>query len=198
MSVEITWTRIKDAQLRPVLFSGNQEGSLGGETLPVPRLGDRLAYDINTAKLRQDAESRLLIAALFEATTLDARMLIRQPNKSHPGFSGIVVDGVDQSGSVLKLRGVPPYAPVGGRGDFFNVLHRGRRYLYMLAAQVIADAAGRVAVPIWPMLRFLTVDASPCDFIAPVIEGQLVGFDKGAGFESNRTKPLSFSIVERA
>ena len=47
------------------------------------------------------------------------------------------------------------------------------------------------------MLRFLTVDGDVCHFDQPMIEGQLVGFDKGAGFERNRTKPVTFTIQER-
>lgn len=196
MSIEIPLARIKDIQIRPLNFSGTQEGTLGGPSLAIPRLGDRFAVDITTTQLRQDAESRLLIAALFQATTDDARIRLRQPNRRSKGFPA-VVDGNGQSGRTLNVRGLPGRAAF-DQGEFFSIVHSGQRYVYMTAGAVIAGADGRVALPIWPMLRTLTIDASTCEFIAPYIEGQLVGFDKGAGFEKNRTKPLTFSIVERA
>ena len=196
MSIEIPLTRIKDIQIRPVNFSGTQEGTLGGPSLPIPRLGDRFAVDISTSQLRQDSDSRLLIAALFQATTDDARIRFQQPNRRRSGFAA-VIDGAGQSGRTLTVRGLPARAAF-DQGEFFSLIHNGQRYVYMTAGAAIAGADGRAAVPIWPMLRALTIDAATCEFIAPYIEGQLIGFDKGAGFERNRTKPLTFSSVERA
>lgn len=197
MSVLIPWTRIADLTIRPRLFSGNQEGVLGGEDLPTPRMGDRLAADFLTTQLRQDAESRLLIAALFEATTADARIALRMPTATKMlGRSGAVVDGAGQAGSVVNLRGFMPGAVV-RRGAMFSIVHNGVHHVFMPRAEVIAGASGKIALPIWPMLRFLTADGDACHLDDPMIEGQLIGFDKGAGFERNRTKPLTFTIQER-
>ncbi len=88
MSVFIPWYRIADLAIRPRLFSGNQEGVLGGEDLPIPRMGDRFAVDIVTSQLRQDAASRDLIGLLMEATTADARIELRLPNAPRPLGSG--------------------------------------------------------------------------------------------------------------
>ncbi len=197
MSILIPWTRIADLTIRPRLFSGNQEGVLGGEDLPTPRMGDRFAVDFITTQLRQDAESRLFIAALFEATTADARISLRLPNsKVMPGLAGAIVDGAGQAGSTINLRGLTPGATV-RRGGFFSILHAGVHRVYMPRTEAMADAAGKMALPIWPMLRFLTADGDVCHFDDPMIEGQLIGLDKGAGFERNRTKPLTFTVQER-
>lgn len=196
MSVFIPWTRINDLTIRPRLFSGNQEGVLGGADLPIPRMGDRFVVDVSTSQLRQDAESRQLIAALMEATTADARIALRLPNMPTLIRGNGVVDGAGQAGSILRVRDLIPNAVLHW-GAFFSIVHAGLHYVHMIRAQVLVDASGRSAVPIWPMLRFITVDAEPCHFVDPMIEGQLVGFDKGAGFERNRTKPLAFSIQER-
>ena len=197
MSVLIPSVRIADLQIRPRLFSGNQEGALGGEDLPIPRMGDRFAVDIATSQLRQDDESRELIAALFAASTADARIELRLPNvPDASGFGVAVVNGGGQTGSTLGLRSVTPRALV-HRGAFFSMLHNGFYYLHMVSALAQADADGKIDVPIWPMLRFVTTDGDGCQFGVPIIEGQLIGMDKGAGFERNRTKPLSFTIQER-
>lgn len=196
MSVEIPWSRISSLAIRPRLYSGNQEGVLGGADLQIPRLGDRFAVDVETAQFRQDAESRLLIAALMEATTADARIELRLPNQGKSIGSGIVVAGAGQSGSTLNIRGIFRGSAI-LRGRFFSIIHGGVHFVYMARAQVIAGQDGTASVPIWPMLRFLTVDGETCAFDRPMIEGKLVGFDKGAGFEKHRTKPLAFSIEER-
>jgi len=196
VSILIPWVRVADLTVRPRLFSGNQEGVLGGEDLPVSRLGDRLAVDVVTTQLRQDAESRQLIASLMEATTADARIRLRLPNAPKLILGNGLVDGAGQSGSRLRVRGLIPNAVLHW-GAFFSVLHAGIHRAHMISAQVLVDASGRAEVPIWPMLRFVSTDADVCHFEDAIIEGQLVGFDKGAGFERNRTKPLSFTIQER-
>lgn len=196
MSVLIPWTRIADLTIRPRLFSGNQEGVLGGADLQIPRMGDRFVVDVSTAQLRQDAESRQLVASLMEATTADARISLRLPNTPTLIRGNGVVDGAGQTGSLLRVSGMIPNAALHW-GVFFSIVHAGVHYVHMIRSQVLVDTSGRAAVPIWPMLRFITVDDEPCHFEDPMIEGQLVGFDKGAGFERNRTKPLAFSIQER-
>lgn len=196
MSIVLPWARIADIAIRPRLFSGNQAGALGGADLPIPRLGDRFAVDVETTQLRQDAESRLLVAALMEASTADARIELRLPNRPAPIGGAIVVDGAGQAGSTLAIRGVPASAIL-MRGQFFSIVHAGVHFVHMVQADVRASGAGRAAVPIWPMLRFLTIDGEACAFDQPYIEGQLVGFDRGAGFQKSRTKPFAFSIQER-
>lgn len=196
MNVEIPWSRIKDIAIRPQLFSGEQEGSLGGPSLPLPRMGDRFAVDIETTQFRQDAESRRFMALLFLASNSGAKIRLRQPNRSRMFVGEGEIDGVGQSGSILKAKVLRNAAFV--LGDFFSIVHDGVNYVHMVAEQAISDNEGRVSLPIWPMLRFITTATDEVSFAAPMIEGKLVGFDKGAGFQTIRTKPFTFSIVERA
>lgn len=195
MSVFIPWTRIADLTIRPRLFSGNQEGVLGGEDLAIPRMGDRFAVDVVTTQLRQDAQSNDLICRLMEATTADALIELRLPNAPRPIGSGIVVDGTGQTGSTLNLRGAFRQTEFVRR--FFSIVHDGIHRVHMVRGRAVAGTDGRLALPIWPMLRFVSTDGDVCHFDRPMIEGQLIGFDKGAGFERNRTKPISFTIQER-
>ncbi len=198
MSVLLSWSRIATLTIRPQLFSGDQEGSLGGPTLPVPRMGDRFAVDLTTTQLGQDAESRQFVAKLFQATTLDARIPLCAPNAGAIfGARGAIVDGAGQSGSSVAVRGMRPWTELLA-GNFFHIGHADTFFIYMIAGRIMADGAGKALVPIWPMLRFLTVDGETCEFEEPVIAGKLTGFDKGASFSKNRTDPIQFSISERA
>lgn len=200
MSIVIPNLRIVNQSApRPVLFSGNQEGSLGGPSLAIPRMGDRFALDVQTGQLRNDASGLALVAALTQATTLDALFSFLQPNLPNPSvIGGAVVDGAGQSGSRLVVRGANPGAAV-AVGRFFSIVHGGRRYVHMVAAASTIGSDGRATISIWPMLRFRTTDADVVEFDEPKIEGQLIGFEaKGATFQGVRTNPLGFTIQERA
>lgn len=197
MSVSIPRFRIASVQLRPVLFSGEQEGSLGGPSLPIPRMGDRWAADIETTQLRFDDAGRDLVAALTQALSDDALIAIDQPNRP----AGLVlrdglVSGNNVGGTSLPVRGVSAGMTC-PRGIYLSVVHGGRRYVHMTTAAAIATAGGVINLPIWPMLRFLTVDGSIVELVAPKIEGKLSGF-AGAKWVRNRIDPVSMTIGERA
>ncbi|KQM92233.1 hypothetical protein ASE70_15070 [Sphingomonas sp. Leaf22] len=196
--VDVPYYRVKNLTLRPVLFSGEQGGDLGNPVLPLPRLGDRFALDVTTDRLRNDPAGRQLMAALFEASNGSARFPVRLPNQARAYPSSIAVDGAGQAGMTIAIKGSVP-GLFFRRGDLFNLIHGGRRYLHMVAGpgSPATSADGKVIVPIWPMLRVLTNDGDRIDFVAPQIEGQLKGIDRGAAFARNRTDPYSFSITER-
>lgn len=200
MSILIPTYRVVNASApRPVLFSGNQEGSLGGPSLRIPRMGDRFAIDVETGRIPNDDTGRRFVAALTQATTDDARFAFLQPNLVNPATAGtIVADSTGQGGTQLVIKGGVPGALIAW-GRFFSIVHQGRRYVHMLTSDSIIDGGGRAALQIWPMLRFLSVDGQAVEIDAPVIEGQLIGFDaKGATFQRNYTNPISFTIQERA
>lgn len=197
MSVVIPRLRVAGVTLRPVLFSGEQEGALGGESLPIPRMGDRWAAEISTTQLRHDDAGRDLVAALTQALTEDAIIDIDQPNR--PTIASIgngVVDGANVGGTSLPVRGIgaPGVFP---RGIYLSIIHGGRRFVHMTTAAAAVSADGRATLPIWPMLRFLTVDGETVELADPKIEGKLSGFD-GAPWARNRIEPVKFLIGERA
>ncbi|TCP30690.1 hypothetical protein [Sphingomonas sp. BK235] len=197
MSVVIPRQRIAGLTLRPVLFSGEQEGAFGGESLPIPRMGDRWAADVRTALLRQDQAGRDLVAALTQGLTDDGLISIDQPNRPAIALAGnAVVDGSNRGGTTLFLRGMamPGVFP---RGIYLSIIRGGRRYIHMTAGPANVSSSGTAALPIWPMLRFLTVDGDAVEIADPKIEGKLSGF-AGAQWVSSRVDPLSFIIAERA
>ncbi|MBB4154181.1 hypothetical protein GGQ80_002091 [Sphingomonas jinjuensis] len=200
MSVEIPWARIASAAIRQRLFTGTQEGALGGPDLAIPRMGDRFAIDVETAQLRQDAQGRALIAALTVAAALDARMVVHEPDLPRPSSAGptVRVAGGGQAGSTLRIRGARKGAVIVTR-KYLTIVHGGKGYLHMVTADVRVGADGTAALPLWPMLRFLTADDEAVAIDRPFIEGRLLGFDgKGAKWVRNRIDPFTFSIEERA
>jgi hypothetical protein len=82
------------------------------------------------------------------------------------------------------------------KGQFFNLIHGGRRYLKMVTADTIADGGGTMTVPFWPMLRVLPSDGDAIDWV-PQIEGVLSGQESGWTLQRVRNDGLTFSIEER-
>ncbi len=85
-----------------------------------------------------------------------------------------VIDGGSQAGSALTLRGLTP-GTVLKLGQFFSLVHNGRRYLHMVAANAVADGAGRVSIAIAPMLRVIVGDGETVEIAHPLIQGSLSG-----------------------
>ncbi len=198
MSILIPNTRVAGFALLPRLFSGEQEGALGGPDLPLPRMGDRWSASVRTAQFRLDAAGRDFLSALTLATTGDARMVIQQPHVPQlASGSAPAIEGSGQAGSAVTVRGIPA-GTVLERGRYFSVLHLGIHHVHMIAeATVVGSAPVRLAI--WPMLRFLTLDGERVYFDVPMIEGRLAGFDaRGGQFVRNRIEAFEFQIVERS
>ncbi|MDF1506480.1 hypothetical protein PYV61_26230, partial [Roseisolibacter sp. H3M3-2] len=55
-----------------------------------------------------------------------------------------------------------------------SIVHLGRRYLH-LASAAIADATGKIEIPIEPMLRIFPEDGDVVEIAKPIIEGFVSG-----------------------
>ncbi len=198
----------RSASPAPIVFGGWQTPPTGGIESWLGFMGSRLSMAIETPNLLPEPDGRLWTAALLDAWMTGETVACRFPQPGFdvgapvaliaPGQPGaIVVDGVDQAGMILNVRGVEPgYAFK--RRQFFSLIHGGRRYLHYVRQQVIAGEDGRAAVPIGPMLRVSPADGDICEFGKPMIEGKLSGDANGWKMIPARIQGLSFTISEIA
>ena len=143
------------------------------------------------------ADARRWIVALIQAQRTGAILEWPQPDFD-PGLPGVpVVNGAGQAGTTLLLRaGTPNYAY--RVGQFFSVIHGGRRYLQLITAQAINDATGHASVGVEPMIRAPYADGSAVEAAKPMIEGFLEGNSRDWTIDNARLVGLSFKITEAA
>lgn len=182
---------------RPVRYGDTLQAILGGPSVDLHRIGDRWSIDVVTGRLRPEPDGRRWVAALIRSIGNDVRMPWPQPGFDVSSPGAFVVDGGAQQGSILQLRGGGPWGYAAREGQFFSLIHGGRRYLKMVTHMAIANSDGDLAVQFWPMLRVIPADGDVIDFADPQIEGVLTGQETGWTLQRAQTDGLKFTITER-
>lgn len=196
MSIALpNWPGPADASPAYMDWGGVLRPIFGGSLQKLRRLGDRFALDVTTPPLESAEDGRIWIARLISAQRAGAIYDWPQLGFDVGPAGAAVVDGGGQAGSILNLRGLTPGYLI-REGQFFSLIHGGRRYLHLAGADVLVDSGGKVTLPIAPMLRVHPADGAPCDFIAPKIEGLLTGDTRAWTINVARTIGLSFQIQE--
>lgn len=154
-------------------FGGVLSSQQGSDDQRLNRIGNRFMLKVEMPSLRTSTDGRQVIARLARAVTEGAIFQFPQ-SKLVSGQGAPVIDGAGQTGSTLRLRGFTP-GFTAFEGCFFHILYGGRRYVHGIAADTVADAGGKMALPIWPMSRISPNDGAACEFVAPQIEGFLFG-----------------------
>lgn len=185
----------------PIVFGGWQTPPTGGEETWLAFMGSRFSVELQTPNLIPEPDGRLWTAALLDGLMegLIVGCRFHQPGLRSLAVASsgdaIVVDGADQAGTVLNLRGFLPGAVVLNR-EFFSIVTGGRRCLYRARAQAVADEAGRMALSIGPMLHVQPGDGDVCEFGRPMIEGKITGDKKAWTNIPARIESLTFTISE--
>ena len=165
---------IRGAKPRLIDWGGKLIPILGGPSQTLLRLGTRFAFEFQLPQMPSEPTGRRWAASLMMAK-LDGAIMPFLQDGFDVGAPGLpTVDGAGQSGSVLIIENVTAHYAF-RFGQFFSLVHGGRRYLHMVAAQVIVGADGKASVPILPMLRVIPSDGDAVEVGRPKIQGSLVG-----------------------
>jgi hypothetical protein len=159
-----------DAKPTFVTFGGPQRPVTGGKATSVERMGDRYRVAFTLPPL-DEAAARLSVSRLLRAKRQGIRVEYPLAGEGQGAPGAAVVDGSDQSGRAIKLRGLTPgYAAKEGFWlTIFNADDVG--FLHNVAAQTIAGADGKMTLPIEPMLREPFDDGARVVLSVPTIEG---------------------------
>ena len=143
-------------------------------SLPDMRLGTRHAVDVTLPNMRAEPDGRQWAAILRMAKLNGALMWYRQDNFVVGSPGSPVVDGDNQVGMKLNLRGFSANYHI-RLGQAFSLIINGRRYLYFAGADINASSTGTVALPIFPMIRVSPGNGATAEFGKPYIQGSLSG-----------------------
>lgn len=166
---------LSGAKIRLLDWGGKLTPWGPGITQTLLRLGTRSGVEYKLPRMRSDPDGRIWGMKLREGKLSGVLVPFIQDGfrVGAPGQS-VAVDGAGQSGSILVIRGLT--SGYGIRyGQAFSLIHEGRRYLQFARAPARADAAGKVTLPIFPMLRVIPSNGDVLEFAKPMIEGSLSG-----------------------
>lgn len=188
---------IKSAKPRLRDFGAWLEPPMGGPAQRLNRIGNRFSVDVDVATSPSTTTGRVIVARLMRGLT--AGVMLPFPQDFDPGAVGnaVVVNGGNQTGSNLALKGFPAGYIV-REGQFFSIIYGGRRYVHSAAADTAVAADGSVTLPIFPMLRISPNDGAVCEFAVPMIEGFIPGNELAYSLQTAKFLDVSFTVLEAA
>ncbi|MBB4837299.1 hypothetical protein HNP52_000350 [Sphingomonas kyeonggiensis] len=198
MAIELPQPRLpKVAVPRLLDWGADQKAPQGGAYQRLNRLGNRFALDISYPRLKPEPDGRILASRLRRAKTEGALFPVPQPGLSVGVPGNPVVDGAGQAGAAILLRGFTAGYQV-REGQFFSIIHGGRRYLHCASADAVAGGDGKVTLSIHPMLRIQPSNGAICEFAKPYIEGIVGGQSIDVELSIAKMQVPSITITERA
>jgi hypothetical protein len=168
---------------------------LGGADQKLNRLGDRFALDVTMPPIPSAEDGAAWVAAVIQGQK--EGVLFPWPQGIDiAGAGALAVDGAGQAGTSLDVKGSTPGRTF-ARGQFFSVIHSGRRYLHILTAAATADGAGKASFSIEPMIRTAGYSNNAViEIDEPMIEGFLEGNAREWTLDTAMFVGLQFRIKE--
>jgi hypothetical protein len=181
--------------MRLMDFGGELSPFLGGPVQRIERLGSRFAMDIQLPPMRIEPDGRRMISQLARAKFEGVRVEIPQVDFDTGAPGSTLVDGAVPGGTSLPIKSGTAYYAI-KEGQFVTVIHSGRRYVHMAAAQLILDASGEGDLTVHPMLRTPLSNNDVIEIGRPMIEGWISGNEYAWTLDMARTVGLSFTVAE--
>jgi hypothetical protein len=186
---------MRSAEPQLMDFGAVQQGAQGGAAQRLNRLGNRFAIAVELPPALSATAGRVYVARLLKAISAGAIYPFPQPDLVIGDVGAPLVSGAGQSGSVINLKGFTAGYLI-REGQFFSIIHNGRRFLHQASSEIAADGSGNVALPITPMLRISPANNAVCEFAVPFIEGFVSGDSAKWKLMLEPYHAISFSISE--
>ena len=198
MAIELPQPRLPNRAVPKLLdWGADQKAPMGGAYQRLNRLGNRFALENTYPRLKPEPDGRILASRLRRAKTEGALFPVPQPGLEIGNPGAPVVNGAGQAGLALLLRGFTAGYTV-REGQFFSIIHGGRRYLHCAEGDAVANEAGGIVLGLYPMLRVRPSDGALCEFARPMIEGIVSGASIDLELTSARADIPAILITERA
>ena len=169
---------------------------LGGPMQRVDRTGSRGSLDVVLPPMRY-VDGMPWCQRLKRGKKERVVMPFPQPGLVIGNPGAPVVNGAVAGGTSLPIRGLTSGYQI-REGQYFSIVHGGRRYLYSADAAATASGAGTATLTISPMLRTALGDGDTIEIAAPMIEGILAGDETSWNVNTAFHVGLAFTVVEAA
>jgi len=179
-------------------FGGVLRPATGAALQKVERLGSRYRIDV-TLPVTQTREGREIISDLIAAKREGGRIFfpLQYEDQGYPGDP--VVNGANQTGLTLALRGLTPHHAV-KKGYWLSIEDAdGQHYLHNVRAHAVASSTGLITLGIEPMLRVPFANGAKVHLARPQVEGLIDGDSQSWSYAlGGLVDSISFSIEEAA
>ena len=176
----------------PVSNANELRSAFGGSLQRIQRKGTTFKAEFQLPAMRY-ADALEWVGLKVEGDTV--LMGVPQPGVDTGAPGTPLVNGASQAGSSLIIDGLTPQYVV-GIGRFISVVTDSRRYLYEVAADVIANGSGEATVTLTTMLRTPPANNDVVEIAEPKIEGYAT-VTGGWSVDIARVVGLAFSVEER-
>jgi len=152
-------------------FGGILSPFKGGPEQRINRIGTRFAVRYQMPEMDGE-DARAFVARLLRASQSTALMPwpITDFDPGTPGTPSISTPA--SGGSAIAVKDLMAGYTV-SEGQFFSVIHGGRRYVHMSTGDVTANGVGAAVLSIFPPLRTALSTNDPVEMAAPMIEGSV-------------------------
>lgn len=182
------------AQPEMIDFGRTIEGALGGGSVRVNRPGSRFRVAVGFAPMEPELAD-VFVARLIAAKDEGLRIPFPQRTRARGNPGSPVVDGANQTGKLLALRGAT-VGHVFREGGWISIVDAsGQHYLHSIAGSVRVAADGTCDLPINPMLRAPFPDGAAIHAARPMIEGMVEG--ESIAWRENEQHLVEISFVLR-
>jgi hypothetical protein len=183
--------------IQPLDPGGAVPGTLGGPADYLSRPGYRFAVAYQLRELHSADDARKFESMLRRASQEDASYplpLDFKPAPASGGGAGPQVNGANAAGALINVKGLLPYYQF-KEGQPVAVISGGLGYVHFTSAAIGADAAGHVALPVFPWTRTTFADNDVVEIERPRIRGMLTW--DGSDQPAYGRRPFRFTITER-
>lgn len=179
---------------RPISARNETRPSSGGPVGRNLRPGTRWAWDFEYPPMTY-VQSLAFDDLLTEDETCVIDIL--QPGLVIGNPGSPLIDGANQSGRTLNLKGLTP-GYVFRKGQWLSMILSGQRFAYKSSVAATADGAGKLSVPLRTLLRLPTLNNAVVEIAEPKAEGWVtLAQDAHAIDAIHRLIRLRFTLEER-
>ena len=177
---------------------GTVRGATNAVGVRIDRPGGHYRAAINIG-IGTAAQRAALIADLVRGKQEGPRTAYPLQGVDQSGSGSPVIDGADQAGRVLSMRGLTPGYDL-AKGFWMSIEDTtGQHYLHNVFVGGVVAGDGKVAITLGEHLRIPFADGATVHLDQPMIEGDIAGNEQSWQLtRGNRVTGIQFTIEEMA